>query len=323
MELFNKYKNITFQLMIEFLNNQISGQDFPYKNLKELEIALQDKFSVREDIAPSENELKELLFIEESDKLVAKIPNPVPIRPTLVELQWLQALQDDPAAASLLKPTVLAKLKQQFPVTSNQPAYYFWRKFMTDNYQEPFADENFTNNLRTILDALIQKKKIQYVNKLANGKKYAGIVAPFKLEYSPRNNRFRLIIWHPENKRLIKINVANLATVKLLEEKVTSEEFQSAKNFIKAKRADTTPLVLQIQEKNNAVERCFHLFSSYDIESHLESPGLYVLKVFYYDFDEAEIIDDLLSLGSAITVLEPLHIREKIITTIQEALAKY
>ena len=86
--------------------------------------------------------------------------------------------------------------------------------------------------------------------------------------------------------------------------------------FLVARRRSVT---LRLAPKNNAVERAFCLFAPYDKEAAFdEESGVYTLTVFYYDFDEQEMIGQILSLGSAARVLAPEKMRQEIIAVLRD-----
>ena len=78
-------------------------------------------------------------------------------------------------------------------------------------------------------------------------------------------------------------------------------------------------MTLLLNLKNNAAERAFFLFAPYDKEASFdEENGVYTLTVFYYDFDEQEMIGQILSLGSAARVLAPEKMRQEIIAVLRD-----
>ena len=75
------------------------------------------------------------------------------------------------------------------------------------------------------------------------------------------------------------------------------------------------PIVLKIEDNKNTLDRCFNLFSAYDKRYYYDDNNL-ILNIYYHDFDEAEIVRDILSLGKSVIVLEPKKIRDKVVNRI-------
>lgn len=63
-------------------------------------------------------------------------------------------------------------------------------------------------------------------------------------------------------------------------------------------------------------------FSSFERTSKIIKDNVYEITLYYYTFQEEEIIRKILSLGSYITVLEPSKIREKIIERVKKAIER-
>ena len=105
--------------------------------------------------------------------------------------------------------------------------------------------------------------------------------------------------------------------LEILHEKISStEEKAQIENFINAKKNISDPLVLKIEDNKNTLDRCFNLFSSYDKKYYYDEEDNLILTIYYHDFDEAEIIRDILSLGKSAVVLSPEFVRKEVIKRI-------
>ena len=84
-------------------------------------------------------------------------------------------------------------------------------------------------------------------------------------------------------------------------------------------------VTLCLKRKTNAIERCFSMFFPFDKKAVVSDEELsqYLLTIYYYDFDEDDIINRILSLGSAVTVLEPEAMKQKIISRLKASLSYY
>ena len=68
------------------------------------------------------------------------------------------------------------------------------------------------------------------------------------------------------------------------------------------------------------IERCFRLFSFYERKAVYDREAdRYSLEITYHSYDEAELIRDILSLGSSVVVMKPAGIRRKVFERIKEA----
>ena len=113
------------------------------------------------------------------------------------------------------------------------------------------------------------------------------------------------------------MNAANVKQITLLDKNVPADIKKLFYNYLKQNCCDFT---LKIEKKNNAVERCFTLFASYDKEAtYDEDTETYTLKINYYRFDYKMVLEYVLSLGSAATVIAPNKMRNDIIEKIKAA----
>lgn len=113
------------------------------------------------------------------------------------------------------------------------------------------------------------------------------------------------------------MRVARLASVQCLDAPIPVSTEEAFHQFLADRRQSVT---LRIERQNNAVERSFMMFASYDKEaSYDEDTDTYTMQIYYYDFDRREILQQILSLGAAATVLAPADMREAIIERLQAA----
>ena len=150
------------------------------------------------------------------------------------------------------------------------------------------------------------------------GNIHKGVAAPCRLEYDCAQHRIRLILWLQAENRAVKLNVNRLQQINLSNLTYGHEVEASFNQFLSNSK---TTVTIQLLPKYNAVDRCFSIFSSYDKQAiYDEDNDSYTLIITYYHFDEEEIIDYILSLGAAVVVIEPLHLRNKIIQRLQQQL---
>ena len=141
--------------------------------------------------------------------------------------------------------------------------------------------------------------------KLQSGER---VLIPCRLEYDHFDDRYSLINWN--GTRADKIPVERLTDLRLLDENIPADIEERLQNFYRLHRAEVS---LRLSDTRNAVERCFAVFGSCDKRSRFQDDGSYFLTVSYYDFDENEVFDKIISLGAAVTVIEPEHFRRRVI----------
>lgn len=238
---------------------------------------------------------------------------PICFRPTQNELVWLKVMLEDTNAEFLLPENLRKKLLLRLQSVPSQELTSFWQVI-----QERGDDaETLQKKLAVIWQALREQKKLCYENKDRQGRLHQGICCPCRLEYDAAGNRYHLIVWQEREQRALKMKLSNLQNVECLPEDVPAETEVQFQNFLQEKRRCVT---IRIVQKNNAVERCFLLFAPYDKEaSYDETANIYMLKIYYYDFDRQEVLQQIISLGAAATVVEPEDMRTEIIRRLQGA----
>ena len=260
------------------------------------------------------NALIDTLFLFQPDGYACLfLDNGIAARATAAELVWLRAMLDDPGAAFLLPDDLREKLRQTLAAVPEWPRETIWQ-----TVQEQGDDRTaLQGRLAIIWQALREKHQLAYANRDSSGQIHEGICSPCRLEYDAAANCYYLIIWQPDEARAIKMRVARLASVQCLDAPIPASTEEAFHQFLADRRQSVT---LRIERQNNAVERSFMMFASYDKEaSYDEEADTYTIQLYYYDFDRREILQQILSLGAAATVLAPADMREAIIERLQAA----
>ena len=307
MKLFHEVKNSIFLKLLAITNKIEQGHSYNYHQLlKELKSA----FPTMEADYSLEESLIESMF-DTSDKENIKLftNKPVPFLPSVIEVSWLKDFLTSPINKALLSTEVYEKLNHAL---ANTPTYLpnnLWER--ETNIGDDEQNTVLLQNLNLLQTALITQKKISYTNTTVSGKVYTAITSPHRLEYSLKENKYRLIIWHETEQRAIKINIANLSNLEILTTPIPPGEHELLQKFYEDQLASAPSLLLKLTLKNNAFERAFSLFANYDKTAYCENND-YILKISYHRFEEQELINAILSLGSAITVIAPPEFKVKI-----------
>ena len=305
-QLFNEYQNQLAQKLYQLLSDIKENKTFTRKELN-----FNAPFHPK--LASLDDSLRILFFKKDSKN--EHIFHPLynfqlpPHIPAKAELQWLKEMNEDPAFSFLLTPELHQKLDTALQdVTALRKEDYC-------EMDIPSGDCPAKEPLYTILfqfhQALLHNQKIQFT--LKNHSPQTGI--PFRLEYDLAANRFSCWIAYGAVPSFYRVAASDIKTIQLLPDTAPdlTEDF---KTFLDTHKRE---LKLQIKPKYNTVVRCFLLFASYKKEGiYQDIKNEYQLKITYYDFDEAAIIENIISLGSAVTVLSPKPLRTKIIQRLNQ-----
>lgn len=167
---------------------------------------------------------------------------------------------------------------------------------------DPYEDEAYRQIFRTVLKALNEKRKISVSFKSGKGYPRRGIYIPGKLEYSGKDDKFRLICKGRRGTTII--NMARIESCRLLdkydEEKITP--------IYRRKCA----LTLEITDRRDALERAMTNFANYEKETSRIGENTYLMKIKYKKEDETEVLIRVLSFGPMMKVTSPQHFIELI-----------
>lgn len=220
---------------------------------------------------------------------------------TTLQKQWLKALLLDPRVR-LFQPSEEG-LEDVEPLFTPDMFVYFDRCGDGD----PFESEEYIRNFRLILTAVKERKKVRISFESGRNILHNWIALPGKLEYSPKDDRFR-VICSRTGERPDTINLGRIRSVELLE---GCPEEKSALSGFKWK-----PVVMTLTDERNALERCMLHFSDLEKETVKLDEKHYRITLHYMAEDETEILIRILSFGAVLKVIEP----ESFIDLIRERL---
>ena len=219
---------------------------------------------------------------------------------TTLQKQWLKALLNDPRIR-LFAPSGEG-LEDVEPLYDPDTFVYFDR--YTDG--DPYEDETYIRCFRRILSAIHEKRKLRIRFRGAKGRRHSVICIPQRIEYSAKDDKFRLLCENSEE--MLTINLARV---------------QSADTLDEWSEADHHPvdyrercMTMLLTDERNALERVMLHFSDLEKETEKLDDRHYRVKVWYKHEDETELLIRIISFGPVLQLLEPKslvrQIRERI-----------
>ena len=240
--------------------------------------------------------------------LLPDLTTPLEHRPTqpLTTLQkrWMKTLLNDPRIRLFAPPT--EGLEDIEPLYPADAVVYF------DRYADgdPFDDPRYIENFRTVLTALRKKRWLRIKFTDRRSEPHCWTCIPYKLEYSPKDDKFRLVT--ANNRNPLVINLARVTDCQLLDP-------ASAEAYRPLPMAKET-LVLELTDERKALERCMLHFSHLEKETERMDETHYRLTLRYEKDDETELLIRVLSFGPVVKVISPAHFREKLKARIHKQL---
>ena len=227
----------------------------------------------------------------------------VPTMPlTLLQKRWLKALLQDPRIALFNPdPTGLEDIE---PLYKPDTLVFF------DQYTDgdPYEDEAYIENFRVILTAIREKRALRIRFRGHTGIRHSFVCMPYRLEYSAKDDKFRLLSLGKRNTHTI--NLARVRSCALL------EEYDSDSLHLPQER--TCELTMLLHDERNGLERVLLHFSHFEKETLRLEDRLYQIKLRYDKEDETELLIRVLSFGPVLEVVAP----DSFINLIKDRLAK-
>lgn len=309
MELFSELKNDNMQKITAAINKSIAKHTPITKH--EL-----NSFYL---LSSAEEVLLTSMLQQQDHQYAPRLNASIPVIPTKLELQWLTDMLNDPRSSLFLPDELKQKLRTEAAVPSSWLQQYWQNN--TINTESLPLNPQYSDIFRKCYTSLADKKYVYYESHDDYGRNYQGEAAPFKLEYDLCSNTFNFIMWNPEKSWTFKSNVATITKLEILDKNVPQEVFEQAENYVQHMQQSEQTIRLQINtKKNNALKRCILLFSTYEKTLHQLTDDIVQIDILHRDhFDKKEIVQYILSLGSAVTVLQPTELKEEIIAYLQEA----
>ena len=230
----------------------------------------------------------------------ADMTTPLTHRPTmpltLIQKQWLKAISLDPRIK--LFGIELSGLEDVEPLFTADD-YLIYDKYSDG---DPYEDEKYIEHFRTVLSAIKngQNIKIEMLNRKGNTV-YSRCI-PKKLEYSEKDDKFRLVTEGCRFIRTVNIN------------RITKCRIYTGDTVIKSLSPEPKHewVTLKVKEERNTLERCLMHFAHFEKRAE-RAEGHYLLHIKINPDDEPELVIRVLSFGPTVEVSEPESFKKLII----------
>lgn len=340
MELFEKWYNCYYQVVRQILM-EASHRPISKNRMNELSMKygfLESGLSIIPKLIGGQ---WPLLTKEEADSgyrsalkhQEALQPGALPL--TALQKSWLKALLTDPRIRLFLSEDELYQaenwLNDTEPLFRQEDFYYFDQYSDGDDYSSPAYREHF----RTILSALDTQTPltIDYENQKKRITVFT--VLPCQLQYSAKDDKFRLSCLQKSNRgwgRYFMLNLSRINRCRVYSpdsSKQNQPDTPSASGALQPKPTAAPalrfrlthpakePVTIQISGERNSLERCMLHFANYEKHTRYDEEKKVWISSIYYDLaDETELLMEILSFGPVIQVLGPesflCQIRERV-----------
>lgn len=209
---------------------------------------------------------------------------------THLQKRWLKAISLDPRVK--LFDEDFSELQDIEPLFTNEDICYF------DKYSDgdPYDNEEYIANFRLILDAINKKYPLRILMQNKSGRAIYVVLIPEYLEYSEKDDKFRLI--GSGRKYADVINLARIISCKPYTKEYIANPHTRMNN-------GQGVVEFELIDERNALERVLMHFAHLEKEAERLGDNRYRVKLTYDKDDETEILIRILSFGPMIKVVSP------------------
>lgn len=252
------------------------------------------------------------LFTRGEDGLLHAVVGEPPHVLTRLQKMWLKAKLSDPRMRLFLDDGAFHSLSERLadvpPLYRPEHFRYFDRFSDGDDFESPRYREHF----RTVLKAIKDRRVLKIRFTSGHGKQMSLVCLPFRLEYSEKNDKFRVYCHDIRRGKIVGGGLVNVGRIDGIEpmERYAGELPSEDGFFRKIRSAE--PIRVYVSPERNAVERFLNEFAEYEkrVDRDLENGGCTV-DLYYDKQDETELLILLLSFGAAVEILSPNSVRRQ------------
>ena len=206
---------------------------------------------------------------------------------SLLEKRWLKAISMDP------------RIRLFGGLNFDEDAEPLFRQediAVYDRFEDgdPYDSPKYREIFRTLLTAIKQGKAVEIAYLTQRGTERAMTRIPDHLEYSEKDDKFRLIVCG-EN-RWSKLNLSRMEAA-VLREKDGAELLEP--------RRSRNEYIVELTDERNALERAMLHFADLEKRTERLEENRYRMTLFYDPEDETELVIRVLSFGPMLRAVAP------------------
>ena len=282
-ELYGAYYNTVAAILAEAVSHPVSDE-------KIREIIARHAFGESILTIPDAIKDERWQLIKQDGTTTLKNKPSLPL--STLQKRWLKAVACDPRIR------LFGEIDFDFP--GIEPLFLPTDIIVFDKYSDGdnYEDDDYIANFRLILDAI--KNKYPLIIKTLNrkGVEVKWVVLPEYLEYSEKDDKFRLI--GAGNKFGSTINLGRIVSCKRYEKPF--EVNQGKRNHSRPRS-----VIFELVDERNALERVLLHFAHFEKTAERIDGDRYSVTINYDKEDETEIVIRILSFGPMVKVTAPTH----------------
>ena len=257
-------------------------------------------------------------FHESSGTFTGTLLHPsVQLPLTTLQKSWLASLLHDARFRLFFTDEEILSLSNALkdcePLYRPKDFHYYDRFGDGDSYHTASYQKTF----QTILTAIREHRPllIRYKGKKKICRTFE--VAPYQLQYSSKDDKFRLCCLQYRRRHHPLKTILNLERIEdchLSPEKLPDSLIRDLpRHFFTPVHKAKEPVLLKISGERNSLERCMLHFASYEKHTEYDQENnCWFCSIYYDTADETELLIDILSFGPVVEVLGPEEFLRKV-----------
>lgn len=229
---------------------------------------------------------------------------------TLMQKRWLKAKLSDPKMRLFLSDEALQLLDRALAdVSPLYPAGVF-RYFDIFSDGDPFERESYRTAFRRILSAIHDNAVLEISYISGKGRTMRGVFLPLKMEYSRKNDKFRVYCCRIGQNGIQGNGLLNVGRITGIRKTRRIFPNEGLAEEVFRRRRCSEPVVVRISEERNGIERFMMEFASYEKHTERDEQSRTCTVKLWYDIqDETEVLIRLLGFGPVLEILAPSAFR--------------
>lgn len=220
-----------------------------------------------------------------------------------LQKSYLKAILLDDKISLFLNDDEIAGLNAAFadvePLFMPDDFYYYDRFIDKDDYQDP----DYRKHFRMILAAVKNHEYLDILYEARFGQRVHHHYLPCRMEYSIKNDRFRLLAVEKHTARNPRIEILNLSRIK--DVKPSGNTVKQLPNINRSLQRSyyKEPVRILIKNQRNALERAMLQFANYEKSTRKIDENVYECLIYYNKNTETELLIEVLSFGPMLRVV--------------------
>ena len=310
MNIFSEIYGTYFRIAAKLLENEVTGE----KSVRDT--VLRDGFRdsvlfLPQKLIPGGEDWG--LFRREKDNTLRRITKKAPVKVlTRLQKMWLKAKLSDPRIRLFMEDETIEQMRQS--LADVKPLYRHEHFRLTDRFadHDDYSDEKYISNFRAALDAVKHRRIVDISFHTGRGKRASGRFVLLKIEFSPKNGKFRAYCYLLRNDKIRSSGLINIGRIESITD--TGRVFRtpvSMDDYFSSRKCKE-PAVIRVTNERNGVERFMLEFASFEKHTVRDlEKNEYTVELWYDEQDETEVLIMLLSFGPVIEILGPGKLRSQ------------